>query len=57
MNRGNFRLDCILVLSIDESKLALRAIVRRVHNEDELGLVTTVGGLVLQVVNSISGLV
>jgi hypothetical protein len=54
---GNFSLDWVLVLSVDESKLALGAVVRGVHDEDKFGLVTAVGGFVLEVVNSVSGLI
>ena len=50
-------LDLILVLGVDESDLSRGAGVRGVHDEDKLGLVTTILGLVLKVVDRVSRLI
>ena len=54
---GHLVLDGFLVLGVDESDLSRGAGVRGVHDEDELGLVTTILGLVLKVVDGVSRLI
>jgi hypothetical protein len=47
-------LDCVLVLSVDESKSGVLAGIRGVHNEYKFGFLSAVLGVVLKVVDSVS---
>jgi len=50
-------LNGVFVLSIDESKSGILAGVWGVHNENELGFLSAVLGVVLKIVDSVSWLI